>query len=275
MPCKPRLEITAEKIELPAAIRELWAFRDLLICFVWTEITTKYRQTILGAVWAIIQPLATMLMLTVIFHKFLHAPTDGLPFAAFSYSALLCWQYFSSALTKSSQSVLTNAGILKKIYFPRIALPISSVVPQLVDFAIALTVLGFVMCFYGIGINSRIVFLPFCVMLLMLPALGAGLWLSALQVRFRDVYHLLPLIIQLWFFACPIGYALSAVPREYQGLYELNPLVGAIECFRWCLLGTQANILQPVVLSSVVSLIVLISGAIFFQSAEGGFADFT
>lgn len=253
-------------------LRELWAFRELLYFLTWRDIKVRYKQTVLGAMWAVIQPFFTMVVFSLFFGRLAKVPSDGIPYPIFSYSALLPWTYFSTSLGASSNSLVGNAALITKVYFPRLIVPIASVLSGVVDFCIAFTVLIGMMAYYGIRPTVTIVFVPVFLMLAMITALGVGLWLSAMNVMYRDVRHMLPFVTQFWLFATPVAYPSSLLSEPWRTLYGINPMVGVVEGFRWALLGTQ----QPGALlwvSILVAFLLLATGPVFFRRMERNFAD--
>jgi lipopolysaccharide transport system permease protein len=227
----------------------------------------------LGAAWAIIQPVFTMLLFSLFFGWLGRIPSDGIPYPVFSYAALLPWQYFATALAGSSDSLVGNANLLSKVYFPRLIIPIASILPPAVDFMIAFTVLLGMMFFYGIVPTWNIVWLPFFLLLALVTALGTGLWLSALNVQYRDIRYTIPFITQFWLFASPVVYPSSIIPAQWRPLYGLNPMAGVIEGFRWALLGSEIGPGPLILVSVFVALALLISGAFYFRRMEKSFAD--
>lgn len=269
---KPVTIIEPARGWMPVDFRELWEHRDLLYFFTWRDIKVRYKQTILGFAWAIIQPLTAMLIFTLFFGSLANIPSDGIPYPIFAYAALLPWTLFSESIIRSTNSVVMNANILKKVYFPRIALPVSSVLSPLLDFAIAFTILVLMMAYYNIVPTLNIVWLPLFILLTVITSLGIGLWLSALNSRYRDFQYVVPFIIQIWMFASPVVYPASMVPSSYQFLYSLNPMTGVIEGFRWTLLGTGSpNFI--IYVSAAISVIIMVTGAFFFRRMEKTFAD--
>lgn len=257
---------------LPIDLRELWEFRDLLYFFTWRDIKVRYKQTFLGFAWAIIQPFLAMLIFTLFFGLLAKLPSDGIPYPIFAYAALLPWTLFSESLTRSTSSMVMNANVLKKVYFPRVALPISSVLSPLLDFGIAFTILILMMVYYAITPTVNIIWLPALILLTLMTSLGIGLWTSALNAMYRDFQYVVPFIVQIWMYASPVVYSASMIPEQYRFLYGLNPMAGVIEGFRWALLGAEAP--GSVILVSVaISLIILITGAFFFRRMERTFAD--
>jgi lipopolysaccharide transport system permease protein len=256
-------------------LRELWQFRELLWFLAWRDIQVRYKHTVLGAAWAIFQPLTSMLVFTLFFGILvgLGRQTGDIPYPVFSYAGLLPWTYFAGALGGASNSVLASGGLISKVYFPRLLIPASAILAGLVDFAIALVALFGLMLYYGIVPSLSALFLvPLLVALTSALALGVGLWLSALIVRFRDVRQMIGLFIQLWMFATPVVYPVTIVPEKYRWLVALNPMVGTIEGFRSALLGGPLDILA-VTFSTVVAGLALVSGAFYFRRLERDFAD--
>lgn len=257
---------------VPINLRELWEFRDLIYFFTWRDIKVRYKQTILGFTWAIIQPLTAMLIFTLFFGSLAKIPSDGIPYPIFAYAALLPWTLFAESITRSTNSMVMNANIIKKVYFPRIALPISSVISPLLDFALAFTILILMMAYFRITPTLNLIWLPVFLLLAVITSLGIGLWLSALNAMYRDFQYVVPFMVQIWMFASPVVYPVSMVPESYQLLYGLNPMTGVIEGFRWALVGTNAP--GPVIyVSAAISVVILITGAFFFRRMQKTFAD--
>lgn len=269
---KPMTVIEPTKGWMPVDLHELWEHRDLLYFFTWRDIKVRYKQTLLGFTWAIIQPLTAMLIFTLFFGSLAKIPSDGVPYPIFAYVALLPWTLFAESITRSTNSVVMNANILKKVYFPRIALPVSSVLSPLMDFAIAFIILVLMMAYYGITPTLNIIWLPLFILLAVVTSMGIGLWLSALNSRYRDFQYVVPFLVQIWMFASPVVYPASMVPSSYQLLYGLNPMTGVIEGFRWTLLGSGSPG-TTVFVSAAISMIILITGAFFFRRMEKTFAD--
>jgi lipopolysaccharide transport system permease protein len=254
-------------------IRELWVYRELLCFLIWRDIKLRYKQTELGIAWAIIQPCLTMLVFSLFFGKLAKVPSDGIPYPIFTYTALLPWIFFANGLAQSSNSLVGNSNLITKVYFPRLMIPISAVLSGAFDFALGFFVLIAMIFYYGISMTAAIVYLPLFLLLALIVALGAGLWFSALNVRYRDVRFIVPFIIQVWMFATPIAYSSSLVPGRWQVLYGLNPMVGVIEGFRWMLLGVRTQPSSMIAVSTAVALAVLICGAYYFRQVEKTFAD--
>jgi lipopolysaccharide transport system permease protein len=254
-------------------LKELWTFRELVYFLTWRDIKVRYKQTILGAAWAIIQPLVNMIVLTIIFGNLAKLSTEGIPRPIFTFTALLPWGLFSKALSDAGRSMLSHRSMITKIYFPRLIIPLSSVMGGVVDFLIQFVILLIMMLYYRISPTIAIWSLPFFVLLSLATALGFGLWLSALNVLYRDVGYILPFLTQIWMLVTPVAYSVQEIPEKYQLLYALNPMVGVVEGFRWALLGTQ-NAPGPVLaISSIFSLVILISGLYYFRRMERTFAD--
>ncbi len=269
----PVLRIRPSRGWIAVDFTELWRYRELLGFLAWRDISVRYKQTVLGAAWAIIQPLFSMIVFTLFFGRLAKIPSDGLPYPVFSYAALLPWTYFATAMSSSSNSLVGSQNLLTKVYFPRLTIPFASVLPALVDFVIAFVVLLGMMVWYGIVPTLNIVWLPAFLLLALLTALGVGLWLSALNAMYRDVRYVVPFLVQFWMFASPVTYPASMVPEQWRSLYGLNPMVGVIEGFRWSLLGHgQAPGLMMLV-STAMSLVLLVSGLYYFKRMERSFAD--
>jgi lipopolysaccharide transport system permease protein len=251
----------------------LWEFRELVYFFAWRDIKVRYRQTILGGLWAIIQPFFTMVIFSLFFGRLAKVPSDGLPYPIFTYAALVPWTFFANALNQASNSLVLSSNMIKKIYFPRLALPIAAVVAGVIDFVLALVVLLGMMLYYGQLPTTNIVWLPLFLLLALVTSLGVSLWLAALNVQFRDVRYTIPFLTQAWLFVTPIAYPSSIVPEIWRPLYGLNPMAGVAEGFRWALLGTQTPPGPMTIVSGLVALALLISGAFYFRRMEQGFAD--
>ena len=254
-------------------LKEVWHHRELLYFLSWRDIKVRYKQTALGAAWAIIQPFMTMVVFSLFFGKLAKMPSDGLPYPLFAYAALVPWTFFANGLAQASNSLVQNASMLKKVYFPRLIMPISNVISGTVDFLFAFIVLVAMMLYYGIFPTANIVWLPFLLVLEIVTALGIGLWLSAMNVRFRDIRYVLPFLTQFWLFATPIAYPSSLLGEPWRTVYGLNPMVGVVEGFRWALLGTQTAPGPIIAVSAVVALLILLTGAFYFKRMEKTFAD--
>lgn len=254
-------------------LRELWEYRELLYFFVWRDIKVRYKQTVLGAAWAIIQPFFMMVVFSLFFGRLAGVPSDGIPYPVFVFCALLPWQLFAHALTESSNSLVANERLLTKVYFPRLLIPVSSVLGGLVDFAIAFVILLLMTAWYGIRPTWAIATLPAFILLAMASALGVGLWLSALNVRYRDVRYTIGFLIQFWLLATPVAYSSSLVPDRWRALYGLNPMAGVVEGFRWALLGKSEPPGTLLAVSALAVILILIGGLFFFRRLEAEFAD--
>jgi len=257
----------------PVRFEELWQYRELIYFLVWRDNKVRYKQTILGATWAIIQPFFIMVVFSLFFGKLGKIPSDGIPYPVFSYAALVPWTFFAGSLSKASDSLVGGANLIKKVYFPRLVMPISSVLSGTLDFVLAFIVLLGIMLFYGIVPTANVIWLPLLLLLALITALGIGLWLSALNVEFRDVRHVVPFFVQFWLFATPVAYPSSLLSEPWRTVYGLNPMAGVIEGFRWALLGTQTGPGPLIIVSSCVALLLLISGAFYFRRMEKTFAD--
>jgi len=254
-------------------IQEVWEYRNLLSLLVWRALKIKYRQTAAGAAWAVIQPLITMVVLSIFFGKLAKVPTEGIPYPVFSFSALVPWTYFATVLTQSSTSIVANRDLVTRLYVPRLIIPFTPVLSNLIDFIIAFVILIVIMLFYGIYPTWAIIYLPFFILLTIATAFSFGLFLSVINVRYRDIGHMLPFIIQIWFFVSPIAYASSLVPSKWQFVYGLNPMTGVIEGFRWALIGkTQAPGIV-IFMSTIIVILLLIFGIRFFLRKETTFPD--
>jgi lipopolysaccharide transport system permease protein len=268
----PTLIIRPPRKWVPVDLHELWAYRELVASFTLRDIKLRYKQTGLGIAWAVLQPLLTMVIFTVFFGGLAKIPSDGVPYPLFVLAALLPWTLFAEGLTRSTTSMVTNANIMTKVYFPRLIMPLSSIISPLVDFAVSFLILLAMMVYYGYAPTLNILFLPLFLLLALATSLGVGLWLSALNVKYRDFQYTVPFLIQIWMFASPVVYASSLVPESLRVWYGLNPMAGVIEGFRWALLGTGAP--SAMVLVSVGMVIVLlVSGMFYFRRMEQYYAD--
>ncbi len=270
----PIIRIQPTKGWVSLGLHELWEYRELLYFLTWRDIKVRYKQTILGAAWAIIQPLMTMIVFSLFFGKLAKIPSDGIPYPLFSYAALVPWTFFATRLNFASNSLVAGARMLKKIYFPRLAMPLAAVLAGVIDFALAFIVLLGMMFFYGTYPTINVVWLPLLLMLALATALGVSLWLSAMNVQFRDVRYTIPFITQFWLFATPIAYPSSLIENPlWRALYSINPMVGVVDGFRWALLGTDTAPGLSIIISAVVAVSLLISGAFYFRRMEKTFAD--
>jgi lipopolysaccharide transport system permease protein len=258
---------------VPIRLRELWEYRELLYFLVWREVKIRYKQTVLGVAWAVIQPVFTMIVFTVVFSHFGKLPSDGLPYPVFAFCALLPWQLFAFALSESSNSVVANQRLITKVYFPRLIMPMAAVCVGLVDFCVSFCVLIGLLCYYGIVPGAAVWTVPLWALLAVVTALGVGLWMSALNVKYRDVRYTLPFLTQIWMFATPVAYSMSLVPPTWRPFYALNPMVGVVEGFRWALLGQAGSPGLSVGISLAVVGTLLVSGLFYFRRMERTFAD--
>jgi lipopolysaccharide transport system permease protein len=254
-------------------LKELWEYRELLYFLVWRDVKVRYKQTALGAAWAIIQPLMMMIVFSLFFGYLGQMPSEGIPYPIFTFCALLPWQLFAHSLTESSNSLVANERLITKVYFPRLVVPIAAVLGGMVDFAIAFVILLLMMLYYGIVPTWAIVTLPGFILLAIMTALGVGLWLSALNVQYRDVRYTISFLIQFWLFATPVAYSSSIVPERWRPLYGLNPMAGVVEGFRWALLGKSEPPGALLAVSFVVVILVLVGGLYYFRRMEQEFAD--
>jgi lipopolysaccharide transport system permease protein len=269
----PVIRIQPSKGWVPINFGELWNYRELCFFLAWRDLSVRYKQTLLGAAWAIIQPFFTMVVFTVFLGRLAKVPSDGLPYPIFSYAALLPWQYFASVLAQTAQSLVVNEKLISKVYFPRLILPLSSVIPPAVDFSIAFLVLVLMMLCYGIYPDLSVLLLPLLLIFALITALGVGIWIAVMNVQYRDFRYVVPFVIQLWLFASPVAYPTSIVPEKWHALYSLNPMVGVVEGFRWILLGKGSVAWESMSVSVIAALVILISGAYYFRRMEKTFAD--
>jgi lipopolysaccharide transport system permease protein len=267
------VRIEARRGWLALDLPELWAYRDLIYFFVWRDIKVRYKQTVIGAAWAVLQPVLTMLVFSLFFGRLAKIPSQGLPYPIFYYAALLPWMYFATAMQGATNIVVENQRVITKIYFPRVVLPIASVTSGLLDFAISFCVLLVLMAFYHIVPTAAVVWLPFFTLLAVLTALGVGLWLSALNAIYRDVRYVVPFLVQFWMFASPVAYPSSLVPEKWRWLYGLNPMAGVIEGFRWALTGHGEPPSILLAASSIAVVLLVLSGLVYYHAVEGTIAD--
>src|SRR5438034_1325797 len=270
---QPALVIRPSRGFLRLNLRDVWAYRELLYFLIWRDIKVRYKQTALGAAWAIIQPVMTMVVFSLFFGKLAKVPSDGVPYPIFSFTALVPWTFFANGLTQSSNSLVGSANLITKVYFPRLTIPIASVLSGIVDFVLAFVVLLAMMLYYGIVPTVNVLWLPLFLLLALIASLGVGLWLSALNVEYRDVRYVVPFLTQFWMFATPIAYPSSMLPEPWRTVYGLNPMVGVVEGFRWALLGGKSAPGPIIAFSSLAAVVILISGAFYFRRMEKTFAD--
>ncbi len=274
----PVIRIEASRGWVKLGLGELWDYRELLYFLIWRDIKVRYKQTVLGAAWAIIQPFMSMVVFTLFFGRLARIPSDGVPYPIFNYSAMVAWTFFANGLTQASNSLVGSSNLLKKIYFPRLVIPIASILAGLVDFALAFTVLVPMMLYFGIVPSPNVVWLPFFLLLAFSTALGVGLWLSALNVQFRDVRHTVGFIVQFWLFASPVVYSSNLIENDLlRTLYGINPMASVVEGFRWALLGSASDQFKGpgamLIVSCAAALLMLVSGLYYFRRMEKTFAD--
>jgi homopolymeric O-antigen transport system permease protein len=270
---KPVIRIQPTRGWTSLKLREVWDHRELTSIFIWRDIKVRYRQTVIGALWAIIQPFLTMVIFSIFFGRLAGIPSDDVPYPIFSFAALVPWTFFANSINQASNSLVNNAEMIKKIYFPRLTMPIASVLGGLVDFILAFIILLLMMLYYGFVPTINILWFPFFVLLALLTALGVSLWLAAMNVQFRDVRYMVPFIMQAWLFATPVAYPSSLLSEPWHTIYGLNPMVGVVEGFRWALLGTGTGPGPMIFVSFFVALALLISGVYYFRRVEKIFAD--
>src|SRR5919108_5134629 len=252
-------------------LQDMWEYRELLYFLVWRDVKVRYKQTVIGASWAVLQPFLTMVVFSIIFGGLLRVPSEGVPYPVFSYAGLLSWNFFSAALTRSGNSLVADANLISKVYFPRLILPLSAVISLILDFAVAFVILLGMMLFYGIVPGIAVVTLPLFLSLAFMTALACGLWLSAVNIKYRDVAYVIPFLTQFWLFVTPVAYPSTIIPEAWRVFYGLNPMAGVVEGFRWALLGQPNLSLDLVVISTIVVLVLLISGLFYFRRMEHEF----
>lgn len=269
---KPLITIEPQRGWVSLELADLWRYRELLLLLTWRDIKVRYAQTVLGASWAILQPLLTMVIFSVIFGQLAKLPSDGIPYPIFTFTALLPWQLFAFSLINSSQSLVGSQNLVSKVYFPRLVIPIASVLPGLVDFAISFLVLMGMMIYYQIPLSLRLLSLPFFLVLAVTSALAVGLWLSALNVEYRDIRYVVPFLTLFWQYATPVAYSASLIPEKWRLLYGLNPMTGVVEGFRWALLGS-GQVSGLIWVSTTIIILFFFSGLAYFKRMEATFAD--
>jgi lipopolysaccharide transport system permease protein len=252
---------------------EIWKSRELLYFLVWRDLKVRYKQTALGAAWAIIQPVMTMIVFSIFFGKLGKLSSEGLPYPIFTFAALVPWTLFSNSLTQATNSLVGSSHLIKKVYFPRLIIPISTVLAGVVDFLLAFAVLLLLMAFYGIGLTWNVIFLPVFLLMTIITSLAVSLWLSALNVEYRDIKYIIPFMTQIWLFATPVAYSSNLLSEPWRTIYGLNPLVGVVEGFRWSLLGTGGAPNLMTLVSTAAALVLLVTGAFYFRRMEKTFAD--
>jgi lipopolysaccharide transport system permease protein len=269
----PVIRIEPSRGWVSLRLHELWEFRELLYFLAWRDIKVRYKQTALGVAWAILQPFFTMVIFSIFFGKLGRIPSDGIPYPIFAFAALVPWTFFAHGVNQSSNSLVTGAQLIKKVYFPRLVVPVAAVLSGVVDFILAFIVLLGMMLYYGLAPTANIVWLPAFLLLALITSLGVGLWLSTLNVQYRDVRHAVPFITQFWLFLTPIAYPSTLLSEPWRTLYGLNPMAGVVEGFRWALLGTDTEPGAMIFVSSLMALAILIAGAFYFRRMEKTFAD--
>lgn len=257
---------------IPVNLKDLWHYRELLYFLTWRTIKVRYKQTALGFTWAIIQPFTMMVVFTLFFGNLAKVPSEGIPYPLFNYAALLPWTLFAEGINRSSQSLVQDVNLVKKVYFPRLVMPLASILSPVVDFIIAFTILVGMMFYYSYSPTISVLWLPAFILLTLVTSLGVGLWLSAINVKYHDVRYVVPFLVQLWLFASPVVYSSSLLPQRFQIIYGINPMTGVIEGFRWALLGTEPPG-SMIAVSVVVVIVILVSGAFYFRRNEKTFAD--
>jgi lipopolysaccharide transport system permease protein len=266
-------EISQAQRSLSSELREIWMYRDLLLLLIRRDVSVRYKQSSIGIGWAVLQPIVLVSIFTAVFGLFAKLPSDGYPYPIFVLCALLPWLYFARSLTGASDSLVTSASLVTKVYFPRLILPISKSISGLLDLAVAMGLLAIMLAWYRLMPGWELLMLPVFVAIAMLTALAVGLWLTALNVRYRDIGLVVPFLVQVWMYSSPIAYSLSLVPPKWRWLYSLNPMVGVIEGFRWSVLGKAAPDAGPMLLSFLIVLVLLVSGLAYFRRTERTFAD--
>jgi lipopolysaccharide transport system permease protein len=272
-PDRSTVTIRPSRSLLGRGVRDLWPYRELAYFLVWRDVKVRYKQTVLGASWAVIQPFMLMIIFSVVFGHFAKLPSDGVPYPVFTYTALVPWTLFASGLVAASTSLVSNANLVSKVYFPRLLLPLGAVLGCVVDFCIAFLIIGVMMVYYGVSPSIGIVLIPALILLTLVTALGVGTWLAALNVRYRDFQYVVPFLVQIWLFATPVAYASRIFPHSIQVILGFNPMVGVVDGFRWGLIGTPAPPWGSLALSTGVAFLGLIAGLMYFQRVERSFAD--
>ncbi len=270
---RTRIVVQPSKGFIRLDLRPVWQYRELLYFLVWRDIKVRYKQTAIGAAWAICQPLLTMMIFAVIFGRFAKIPSDNVPYPIFAFAGLLPWMYFSQSISRSGMSIVSDANLIRKIYFPRLIIPASAVVAPLVDFALSFLILLVMMAWYRVTPNWAITTLPLFMCLAVCAALGVSFWLSALNVRYRDVGHAIPFLAQFWMYASPIVYPVSLIPQHWRFLYSVNPMVAVVEGFRWGLLAKESPEFSVILIGTSMALLLFLSGLVFFKRMERRFAD--
>jgi len=270
---KPPVMIQPRKGLFQLELMSVWRYREMLYFLVWRDVILRFKQTVVGAAWVVLQPLITMLIFTLIFSRVARIPSDGIPYPVFAFTALLPWTYFSQALVRSSGSVVNNSNLVTKIYFPRLLIPLAASISPAVDLAFSFLVLLALLAWFKIALTWSILAIPLYLGLAVMTALALGLWFSALNVRYRDVGNIIPFLIQVWMYASPVVYPVSMVPEKWRLLYSLNPMVGVIEGFRWAVIGKQSPDFMMTAVSATVVLVLAVGGIVYFKNMERTFAD--
>lgn len=269
----PEILIRPTEGMLPLHLREIWRYRELFLFLAWRDIKVRYKQTFLGAAWAVIQPFFTMVVFSLFFGRLAKVPSDGIPYPIFSFCALVPWTLFAFTLTQSTNSLVTERGLITKVYFPRLIVPLASILAGLVDFAISFVVLLAMMLYYGIAPTTKVFFVPLFLVFMLLTAFSIGIWMSALNVRYRDIRYTIPFLTQFWLFASPVAYSSSLLPEEWRWAYGLNPMAGVIEGFRWALLGSELAVGGMMAVSATLVCCLFVLGLYYFRRVERTFAD--
>jgi lipopolysaccharide transport system permease protein len=268
-----RIEIEPEHGWPKVNLHELFEYRELLYFLIWRDVKVRYKQTVLGAAWAIIQPFMTMVVFSLFFGRLAGIPSEGVPYPIFSFAALVPWTFFANGLSQSANSLVGSSNLITKVYFPRLVIPTATALSGIIDFILAFIVLLGMMLFYGIAPTANVVWLPLLLLLALVAALGVGLWLSALNVQYRDVRYVVPFLVQFWLFATPIAYPSSLLPQLWRSIYALNPMVGVVEGFRWALLGTETAPGAMIFISAAAAVVILVAAIFYFRRMEDTFAD--
>jgi len=269
----PHIHIEPSRGWVPIKFKDIWEYRELLYFLVWRDIKVRYKQTVLGVAWAIIQPVFSMVIFSIFFGKLAQIRSDGIPYPLFSYTALVPWTFFANGMSQASNSLVGSANLITKVYFPRLVIPIAAVLAGIVDFLLAFVVLLGILVYFGRFPTVAVIWLPLLILLAFITSLGVGLWLTALNVQFRDVRYSLSFLIQAWMFATPIVYPSSYLAEPWRTIYGINPMAGVVEGFRWALLGTNTMPGPMIMVSTLISLTLLVSGIIYFRHMENTFAD--
>lgn len=269
----PSIRVERSRGWVSLRLGDLWEYRELVYFLTWRDIKVRYKQTVLGAAWAILQPVLTMLVFSLFFGRLAHMPSEGVPYPIFTFAALVPWTFFANGLTQSSNSLVGSANLITKVYFPRLIVPVATVLSGVIDFVLAFVVLLVMMGYYHIVPSPTVLWLPLFLLLAVTAALGTGLWLSAMNVQFRDVRYTVPFLTQFWLFATPIAYPSSLLHEPWRTIFAVNPMVGAVEGFRWALFGHSSAPIAAVSVSFISASLLLVSGALYFRRMERTFAD--